>query len=223
MSHQTIYEDLPNITSLPESVSGVMHLEKQGGLMTSQSGQEAAHANLSARQAKEKGLLTRGTFGLHSSTSSVSASLSISLANKLQVVTQILGSTLYKLTWKQWDTPLGLCRLRQRASALRISESAHIGWPTPQVSDANMRQTRGSKSSIRQAKRSQLASVALEYCDLDLIRAEQIDGLNGCHAEMGSGDLLNPAHSRWLMCLPKEWDEQSPYWKEWQDVIEREG
>ncbi len=45
------------------------------------------------------------------------------------------GSTLYKLTWKEWDTPSGLCRLRQRASVRRTSESGPTGWPTPVVGD----------------------------------------------------------------------------------------
>jgi len=35
-------------------------------------------------------------------------------------------------------------------------------WPTPQTTDANMRQSQGTESSIRQAQRGQLASVALE-------------------------------------------------------------
>ena len=78
-------------------------------------------------------MLTSGTFGPSSSTSSASADLSMSLANRLQQVTQTYGSTLYKLTWKEWDTPSGLCRLRQRASARRTSESGPTGWPTPQV------------------------------------------------------------------------------------------
>ncbi len=32
---------------------------------------------------------------------------------------------------KEWDTPSGLCRLRQRASVRRTLETELTGWPTP--------------------------------------------------------------------------------------------
>lgn len=131
MSHLTTSEDLPSVISSPESASGLTPFASQDGLTINQSGPVPARASLSARQAKEMGLLTSGTFGPTSSTSSVSADLSMSLANRLQQVTQMYGSTLYKLTWKEWDTPSGLCRLRQRASVRHTSESGPTGWPTP--------------------------------------------------------------------------------------------
>lgn len=131
MSHLTTSEDLPNATFSPELASGHIPSASQDGLTISQSGQAPARASLSARQAKVMGLLTSGTYGPTSSTSSASADLSMSLANRLQLVTQMFGSTLYKLTWKEWDTPSGLCRLRQRASVRRTLESELTGWPTP--------------------------------------------------------------------------------------------
>lgn len=135
MSHLTTCEVLRSATSSPELASGLIPSASPDGLMINRSGQDHARASLSARQAKEMGLLTSGTYGPTSSTSSASADLSMSLANRLQQVTQTHGSTLYKLTWKEWDTPSGLCRLRQRASARRTSESELTGWPSPLASN----------------------------------------------------------------------------------------
>lgn len=131
MSYLTTCEDSRSATSSPELASGLIPCASPDGLTISLSGPVPARASLSARQAKVMGLLTSGTYGPTSSTSSASADLSMSLANRLQAVTQTHGSTLYKLTWKEWATPSGLRRLRQRASVLRTSESGPTGWPTP--------------------------------------------------------------------------------------------
>ncbi len=131
MSHLTTCEDSHSATSSPGLASGPIPSASPDGQTINQCGQAPARASLSARQAKEMGLLTSGTYGLLSSTSSASADLSMSLANRLQQVTQMLGSTLYKQTWKEWDTPSGLFRFRQRASVRRTSESGPTWWPTP--------------------------------------------------------------------------------------------
>ena len=131
MSHLTTCEGLRSATSSPVSASGLIPCASQDGQTINPSGQGHVRANLSARQAKEMGLMTSGTYGQPSSTSSASADLSMSLANRLQQVTQTHGSTLYRQTWKEWPTPSGLCRLRQRASVRRTSESGPTGWPTP--------------------------------------------------------------------------------------------
>ncbi|EPY3711028.1 hypothetical protein ACXDCS_005066, partial [Escherichia coli] len=41
----------------------------------------------------------------------------------------------------------------------------------------------------------------------------------GFTVEMKNIVQLDPAHSRWLMALPKAWDEASPHWEEWQSAI----
>lgn len=99
--------------------------------MTVPSGQVPVPASLSARQAKEKGLLTSGTCGPRSSISSASAGLSQSLASRLRAVTALHGSTLYRLTWKERVTPAGRWMPALRASARRISDNGSTGWPTP--------------------------------------------------------------------------------------------
>ena len=99
--------------------------------MTAPSGQDPVPASLSARQAKEKGLLTSGTCGPPSSVSSASAALTSFLASRLQALTALHGSTLYRLTWKQRTTPAGRSIPALRASVPRTSDKGCTGWPTP--------------------------------------------------------------------------------------------
>ena len=95
--------------------------------LTVESGPEAVRANLSARQAKEAGLMTSGTYGPRSSILSKSAVLQRFLENKLRRKTASLGSTLYRLTWKERITPSGRAIFALRASVLRTSVSVSIG------------------------------------------------------------------------------------------------
>lgn len=112
-----------------------MPSDLQDGRTIDQSGRDPALANLSPGLAEVLGLLTSGTFGPTGTTSLQSANLSQFLENRLRVVTQTLGSTLYKLTWKPWVTPLGVSRFRLRGSVPRTSENGRIGWPTPCAQD----------------------------------------------------------------------------------------
>ena len=131
MSQQMILPGLPSAISLRASGHGHTPCAAQDGRMTAPSGQDPVPASLSARQAKEKGLLTSGTCGPRSSISSASAGLSQSLASRLRAVTALHGSTLYRLTWKERVTPAGRWMPALRASARRISDNGSTGWPTP--------------------------------------------------------------------------------------------
>ena len=135
MSDQMNFKNLLNVTSSQGSVSGVTHSDQQGGKTTDQSGQDLVRANLSAAQAIKKGLLTSGTSGLTGSTSSNSADLQRSLENRLQAKTASVGSTLYKLTWKERTTPSGLSISALRASVRRTSGKDFGSWPTPTTRD----------------------------------------------------------------------------------------
>lgn len=131
MSDPMTYEDLFRSISLQGLVFGHMPCAVWAGKTAGRSGQVPAHASLSARQAKEKGLLMSGTYGPPCIGCSGRAALSLSLASNLRVLTQTTGSTLYKLTWKQWAMPSGRVRFRLRASVPRTSGTELIGWPTP--------------------------------------------------------------------------------------------
>jgi len=133
-SYPANFEATSNAISSPASESGPMPCAKPDGPMTEKSGLEVAPANLSARQAKEKGLLTSGTYGPRFITSSGSIRLETSLVNRLRQKTALLGSRLFQLTWKQRDTPLGVSISALRASAHRTSGNDYISaapWPTP--------------------------------------------------------------------------------------------
>ena len=135
MSNQMNLFDILSATSSPGLASGPTPCEAQDGPMTVPFGPDHVPASLSARQAKEQGLLTSGTYGPRSSISSESAALQSSLESRLRAKTASLGSTLYQLTWKVRGMPSGrqICALR--ASARRISGSVPIGWPTPVARD----------------------------------------------------------------------------------------
>ena len=98
---------LRSVTSLPGSADGVMRSGLRVGPMIGRAGRGVARANLTARQAKEKGLLTSGTFGQRSIISSRSATLASSSGSRLRQRLATAGSTLFKQTWKEQVTPSG--------------------------------------------------------------------------------------------------------------------
>ena len=71
------------------------------------------------------------TFGPSSIASSLHGSLSECLANRLRARTDLLGSTLFTLTWKQRVTPSGRSIPALRASGRRTSGSGFTSWPIP--------------------------------------------------------------------------------------------
>ena len=211
MLGQVTSKDMTNTISSQESESGLTLCVKPVGTMKDQSGQEVALANLSARQAKEKGLMTSGTCGQRGSGSLASASLTSFLGNRLQL--RVHGSILYQEIWKKTTTPLGRQLWEHTASVLHIKDKDFISlltgeiitqqdgtifplepWPTPKEQNA-----RGPSP-----KRDSLYSVA-ELADLSM----KVSGhtQNGSDVRIVPRGQLNPAHSRWLMGLPTAWDD----------------
>jgi len=114
--------------------------------MTLLFGPDHAPANLSARQAKEQGWMTSGTYGPLGSTSSVKNARHASMESRLRARTALVGSTLYSLTWKPRTTPSGRSIPALRAvgrrtsgkgydSAPTIFDLPQVGWNTPASTD----------------------------------------------------------------------------------------
>lgn len=114
-----------------------------------------------ASDAGTSGRPTSATCSPSFSGSSASAALNELLESRLRAQTDGLGSTLYRLRWKCWVTPLGRRIPALRASARPISDSACIGWPTPTVGNANGSQMAKEASATGRRPDGTKATVSL--------------------------------------------------------------
>jgi len=136
MSDQPILPGMHSATSSLALASGLTPYGAPAGPTTAPCGLDPALASLSARQAKERGLLTSGTYGRRGTGSSDSADLMSSLVSRLKARSSMAGSTLFNLTWKEKVTPSGRSVYLLRASVRRTAGLGFTSWRSPAAGDS---------------------------------------------------------------------------------------
>src|SRR6516225_6080437 len=163
-------------------------------------GQAHVPVSPSARPARARVPMTSVICGLRGFLSSASASLQGSLESRLRRRLDGAGSTLFSLIWRRKATPAHRPYFQLAASARRTSGSEFGSWPTPAATDEK-------NGSINAEWHRRRGNKGIRLNDHVLQRGPISNGYPAPTAKRGQ---LNPAHSRWLMGYPAEWDACAP-------------
>ena len=183
-----ISEDLLRPTSLPVSEGGLLHYVLQTGPTVAPSGPAPVPVSRFRALASERAMPTNDTSGPLFTASSPSASLQLSLENKLRARMDVNGSPEFVLTWKQWDMPAGVPICALRAYGGRRSGKGFIGWPTPRSADRGPRNHETAKRKLTEDGRT------VHHRIEDLLTA----------LATNTG-YPNPSFLLWLMGFPASW------------------
>lgn len=141
--------DTANATSSPESADGLTHCNSLAGRQTDLFGQEAAHANHSARLETRKASKTKETYGRLGFGSSESAALTRYLGNRLQELLTSDGSIERVSTWSEKITPAGRLYWEHTAAAVTRNDYGFGFVPTPKACDTRDRGTINKTPAIK--------------------------------------------------------------------------
>jgi hypothetical protein len=136
MLYQQTLPGMHNAISSPVSASGPTPSARPDGPMTVPCGPGVAPVSPSLPRESAEEPPTQGTSGPSSSASSRSADLSRFLASRLRQKTDLLGSTMFALTWKERVTPWGYRIPALRASVRRTSGNGCTSWQSPTAQNA---------------------------------------------------------------------------------------
>lgn len=147
MSNRKTCEGTLELDFLQASAVGTKPCNSPDGLTTKKSGMALALASATALPEKAKARGTTETYGRFLPASSESDALQSSLASRLKLRLDSVGSIVYAQTWKRKVTPSGVTYWAHTASERRTGGKGCTGWPSPKTPTGGANSKREERGS----------------------------------------------------------------------------